>query len=131
MRTYDVATIANSLSCPNKWVDNVLSRHTLPGVIRARQGISRQVSFEGLVHLALVQALVSEMALPLDRAVRLAVALCATGGRTAGTGWCELRVDLDRLRGNLALALRDAVETTARPKRGRPPLERGGAGTNP
>lgn len=120
MRSYHVATVAASLACSAKWVDNVLSRHALPGVVRARQGISRQVSFEGLVHLAVVQALVSEMGMPTESAVRLAVELCASGGESARGSRCAIRVDLERLRSDLALALREAVETAVPPKRGRP-----------
>lgn len=124
MRSYDVGTVAAALRRSTKWVDNVLSRHAMPGVVRARQGVSREVSFDGLVHLALVNALVSEMAVPVERAVRLAVSLCATGGQARQGPWCHVRVDIERLRGDLALALRDAVETAIQPRRGRPPSRR-------
>ena len=72
MRSYHVATVAVALECPTKWVDNILSRHELPGVTRERQGISRRVSFEGLVHLGLVQALTADLGLPFAAAVRFA-----------------------------------------------------------
>lgn len=120
MRSYHVATVAVALSCPAKWVDNVLSRHTIPGVVSERQGVSRQVTFDGLVHLAVVQLLVDKLALPVERAVHFARALCTGEGETSAGNWCSVRIDLEALRRDLTAALREAVEIAAPPRRGRP-----------
>lgn len=120
MRSYHVTTVAVALSCPSKWVDNVLSRHELPGVIHQRQGISRQVSFDGVVHLAIVQELVEEVGLPVERAVRFARVLCADDGVAPAGVRCALHIDLHALRRDLTIALREAVEIASPPRRGRP-----------
>lgn len=124
MRSYHVATVSVALSCPTKWVDNVLSRHELPGVVRERQGITREVSFEALVHLAVVQTLIDELALPVERAVHLARELCARDGTTAIGEHGTLRIDLGAVRADLTAALREAVEIATPPRRGRPPRRR-------
>ena len=48
-RAYTVGTAALALDVPTKWLDNVLSHHSVPGVVQERQGVSRKVSLEGVL----------------------------------------------------------------------------------
>jgi hypothetical protein len=127
VRAYTVTTVAVALDVPSKWVDNILSHHTLPGVTRAHQGIPRRLNEEAVIVLELVLRLREGLALPAPRAVAIAATL-VKGSRplahhTVAPG-SELIVDIDSITRDVRLRLADAVESAPVPVRGRPPQAR-------
>ena len=120
-RAYTVGTVALALAIPTKWVDNVLSHHTLVGVVQKRQGVSRKVNLEGVLHLALAINLIQDLQVPTSNALRLASLLTETGGNYHTKAGIAIAVDLPRTRAHLESRLAEAVEVAPIPKRGRPP----------
>lgn len=127
-RSYDVAAAAFIADAPTKWVDNLLSRHRIVGVEQHRQGVTRRVSFDGVVVIAAVWILVRELELSVAAAVALAHRLTtAEDGRlTYGEGTLTVAVDRESLRAFVHTRLADAVEGAPRRRRGRPPGARPG-----
>lgn len=131
MRAYTVATAALALDVPVKWLDNVLSHHTVPGVARGRQGLQRRLSADATVILAVARAIHRELGAPIGKALQLAVELLpaqserdfADAGSSVGKH-VRLAVDVDAVRSIVESRLREAVEFGAAPPRGRPPLRR-------
>lgn len=124
MRAYTVTTVAVALDVPAKWVDNLLSRHTLPGVTRSRQGVPRRLTEEAVIVLELVLRLTEELAIPSPRAVTIAASLVKGSrplARHAAGEASELVVDIDSIAREVNRRLADAVEFAPVPVRGRPP----------
>jgi hypothetical protein len=124
MPAYTIAATAVTLGVSRKWLDNVLSHHTVPGVLQTRQGIVRRVTPEGLLNLELAARLNRDLSLPLGRALSAAAQLInAEGGEVALGDKPPLRiqVDLAALRRGLNTRLERALEITPSPRRGRPP----------
>lgn len=119
-RAYTVGTVALALSIPKKWVDNVLSHYVVGGVVQRRQGVSRKVSLDGVVNLALAANLIQDLEIPTPNALRLAAMLTAAGGHHRTKAGIGIQLDLPRLRAALEARLAEAVEITPIPKRGRP-----------
>ena len=122
MRAYTVATVAVALDVPAKWVDNVLSHHTIPGVDRARQGIARRLTIEAVTVLEIALRLSRTFGMPVAAALHIAQSI--TGSKaltpTFGEGDCSLTVDTAAVRAHVAARLADAVEFAPLPRRGRP-----------
>jgi hypothetical protein len=120
-RAYSVRITALTLGVPPKWVDNVLSHHTIPGVVSQRQGVERTVSDPGIRTLELVRLLVQELDVPIASAVQIATSIVASHESAFRTpSGMELRVDIDAIDRRMRDRLMDAVEATPRPRRGRP-----------
>ena len=121
-RSYDVAAAALTLDVPIKWVDNLLSRHRIPGVEQARQGVTRRLSQHAITSIALVWILCEELGLPVGRAVHLAVRMTTTEDATLTFGEGSLVLGFDRatVARRLAVRVADAVESAPRRPRGRP-----------
>ena len=120
-RAYTVGTVALALAIPTKWVDNILSHHTLEGVVQQRQGVSRKVTLEGVLQLALTINLIQDLQVPTPTALRLAALLTEAGGEHRTKAGLGIDVDLPRIQAHLERRLAEAVEITPIPKRGRPP----------
>lgn len=120
-RAYTVGTVALALSTPTKWVDNILSHHVLTGIVQRRQGVSRKVSLEGVLHIALGLLLIQDLGLPTPTALRLATLMIETGGQHRTPTGIRIELDLTRIRANLETSLAHAVEIAPIPRRGRPP----------
>lgn len=123
--TYDVRTVALTIDMPIKWVDNVLSHHRLPGVSGGRQGVLRQVSPNGLLAIEITRMLSVEVRLPQSDAARAAtLALELRAGDDArvpiGAG-VVLVLPLADIEARLRVRIVEAVESTPRIPRGRPP----------
>lgn len=118
MRAYTVATVAVALGVATKWIDNVLSHYTIPGVTQSRQGVARRLTGEAVSVLEIALRLTRGFGIPLRRSLDLAAGL-VKGGNSPTDG-CELRVDVPAIRGEVATRLREAVEYTPVPRRGRP-----------
>jgi hypothetical protein len=119
-RAYTVGTVALALDVPSKWLDNILSHHRVPGVVQARQGVSRKVTPEGLLQLALAVRLIGDLGIPAANALQLAGAISATNGIYSTPSGIGLSLDLNQLRSKLETRLAQAVEIAPVPRRGRP-----------
>jgi hypothetical protein len=119
-RAYTVATAALALDMPPKWVDNVLSHHTVPGIVQERQGVARKLSIDGLLVLAITTLVIQELGVPLPKAIAIAEGLLREKGRYESPQGFSLILDLSTFRANLLERLENAVETAPVPRRGRP-----------
>jgi hypothetical protein len=119
-RVYTIATAALTLETSMKWLDNVLSHNRVFGVEQQRQGVSRRLTVEGLVGLALAILLVRELGLPIAKAIAVAENLAKNEGRYNASRGLMLMLDLSSFRTDLLERLENAVEIAPVPKRGRP-----------
>jgi len=125
-RAYTIATAALALGTSVKWLDNVLSHNRVLGVTQKRQGISRRLTVEALLVLALVVLLIQELGLPTSKAITLAEDLLSNDGRYSAQQGLNLGLDLSSFRVQLLEKLENAVEIAPGPKRGRPPRNKTG-----
>src|ERR1700693_1417931 len=125
-RAYTIATAALALGTSIKWLDNVLSHNRVPGVAQERQGISRRLTVEGLLLLALAVLLIQEFGLPTPKAIALAEELAKNEGRYIAERGLNLGLDLASFRVQLLESLENAVEIAPVPRRGRPPRNKTG-----
>ncbi|MEO8575501.1 MAG: hypothetical protein ABI556_02320 [Gemmatimonadales bacterium] len=124
MRAYTVAAVAVTLKVPAKWIDNVLSHHSVHGVIQARQGVTRRLSPQAVTILAIALQLVRSASLPLSRALDIAQRAVQAGtpeARVQLSPSVGLVVDTSAIRTETSARLAEAVEIAPRPRRGRPP----------
>jgi hypothetical protein len=123
-RTYSVRLIALTIGCGEKWVDNLLSHHTLAGVTQSRQGVERRVSDEGLVIIAATRMLAAELGMPLSKAVRVCTEAFRSRGVTDGAvvvgSGISVSIAFGAIESLLRARLVEAVETLGRVARGRP-----------
>ena len=124
-RAYTIATAALALGMPIKWLDNVLSHNRVAGVAQERQGISRRLTMEGIIGLAITVLLVRELGLPTAKAIAIAEGLAKNEGRHTSQGLI-ITLDLPSFRSELLARLENAVEIAPIPKRGRPPKSKTG-----
>lgn len=116
------------VDAPLKWVDNVLSHHDLPGVVRANRGVARQIDDAGLLALALCRLLSTQLGVPL--ALAAVIARDAVTSRAAKAGRLEIapgltvNLALDDIERGIRSRIDDASEAVAHVRRGRPPLRR-------
>ncbi len=127
MRAYTVATVAATLGVTPKWLDNVLTRFPVRGVIQSRQGVSRRLAPQAVVTLHLANELVRSTGMPLRQALGIAERVEANEGKgKEGHSSIELfaaaylSVDLTATTTEISRRLAEAVEITPVPKRGRP-----------
>lgn len=120
-RAYTVGAVALALDVTAKWIDNVLSHHTVRGVAQERQGVSRKVSLEGLLQLALAIILIEDLEIATSSALSLANTLTDSGGSLKTPAGITIDLDLAAIRARLETRLAQAVEIAPVPRRGRPP----------
>lgn len=121
MRAYTVATAAVTLQMPPKWIDNVLSHHSINGVAKSRQGVARRLTPQALLSLEIAIRLSEALSIPTARALQLAHELLQEpSGSRAGKG-ITLALDLESIKSDLGERLAHAVEIAPLPRRGRPP----------
>lgn len=120
MRAYTVATAAVTLGMPPKWLDNVLSHHSIDGVTRSRQGVPRRLAPRAVLTLEIAIRLSEVLSIPTARALDVAQNL--TQGASASTveKGVTLTLDLESIKADLGERLAHAVEIAPLPKRGRP-----------
>jgi hypothetical protein len=105
---------------PAKWVDNVLSHHSITGVAKARQGIARRLTPHAILNLEVAIRLSDTLSIPTARALELARELMErTGELSTGKG-ITLTLDVEAIRADLCERLAHAVEIAPLPRRGRP-----------
>ena len=122
MRAYTVATVAVTLGVTPKWLDNVLTRFPIVGVIQSRQGISRRLGHQAVVTLHLAKELIRTLGMPLGEAISLAERAGSMEGiaSIALFSSTSLTVDMAATYRDVNERLAQAVEVTPVPKRGRP-----------
>lgn len=125
-RAYTVGTVALALDILPKWIDNVLSHHTVPGVAQKRQGVSRRVSLEGVLRLGIANLLMEELGVQTANAINLAGSLTSTDGNYRTPAGLALHLDLAAIRADFEARLGQAVEIAPVPRRGRPPSSKTG-----
>jgi hypothetical protein len=125
-RAYTVATAALALDVPAKWVDNILSHHTVSGVDQQRQGVTRKLSIDGLLVLALTTFLIQELGAPAPKAIGIAEALLGNDGRYESPRGLSLILNLSAFQTSLLERLENAVEMAPVPRRGRPAANKTG-----
>jgi hypothetical protein len=89
-------------------------------VAQERQGISRRLTVEGLLVLALVVLLIQELDLKTSKAIKVAEGLAKNEGRYIARQGLNLELELPSFRTHLLERLENAVEIAPVPKRGRP-----------
>ena len=125
-RAYTIATAALALSTPVKWLDNILSHHQVTGVMQERQGVTRKLTVDGLVVLALMILLIQDLGLAAARAIAVAEEISKNEGRYRSPQGLILEFDFPSFRARLLERLENAVEIAPIPKRGRPPTDKTG-----
>ena len=125
-RAYTIATAALALGTTAKWLDNVLSHNRVTGVAQDRQGVSRRLTVEGLLVLALTALLIQELGLPTSKAIGVAQDLASNQGRYIARQGLNLELDLLSFRAQLLERLESAVEIAPIPTRGRHPTNKTG-----
>ena len=126
MRAYTVATAAVALRVNPKWIDNVLSHHTVKGVTQSRQGIARRLTEEAVSVLEIALQLSRAFGVPIAQGLEISQSMIAAGTtdpHCAGDH-CLLTVDAAGVRRHVAARLADAVEYAPIPRRGRPRITR-------
>ncbi len=125
-RAYTIATAALALGRPIKWLDNTLSHIKVSGVQQQRQGVSRRISIDGLLTLAIATLLIDDLGIQLADAIELAEKLASNGGAYATVRGVTLSLNLETVRAPLLERLENAVEIAPVPRRGRPPKTKTG-----
>ena len=121
MRLYSVAVASVAIGAPEKWTDNLIAHHDLPGVQSRARGVARGISWPALVHIALIRELHLEVGCSVRDALVLAAALIASSGSRVATGsHLTIAFDRERFERELHRHLVDALESAPRPRRGRP-----------
>jgi hypothetical protein len=122
MRLYDIAIAALAIGAPRKWTDNVLSQYNLPEVVSVRQGVARRIPYQGILRLAIIRELHTELGIGVATAVHFASILLDSGqDAVLHTGQIRVSIDLTSLRKALDQRLALALESTPSRPRGRPP----------
>jgi hypothetical protein len=125
-RAYHVDVARHASGTEARWVENLLTRFAIPGVISAGQGASRRISNLGIYHVALVSRLVRTMGISLEAASTLAVRLLAApaGEPIALLAELELRFDRMAFVASIDALIAEGAELTVPRHRGRPRRER-------
>lgn len=124
MRGYTVAAAAFALKVTPKWIDNLLSRHTVPGASRQRQGISRRLSPHSILIIDLAIRVNEAFGSPMPHAIEIAQALVGSGDASRQYQVAHhftLSADIPEIEAELIGLLSHAVEVAPSPTRGRPP----------
>jgi len=125
-RVYHVEIARHAADADPKWVDNLLSHFSVPGVENARQGVARRVTLSGVYHIALIRRLNRELGLSVSSAVALASRLLASDAARASVApGLELHIDRSAFERDVDRRVSESVESSSRPRRGRPPRRRG------
>jgi hypothetical protein len=108
-----------------KWLDNLLSRHSLPGVDRDRQGVERRISDEGMLAVELCRILNLELGVSLSQAAEIATHCLRTAtdselSYTTPSGM-TLSLSVGSTRARLRERTMEAVEMVGATPRGRRP----------
>ena len=121
-RAYSLRLIALTTGVDGRWLDNLLSRHQIPGVSRQRRGVERRINDEALLAIELVRVLNLELGVSMATAVAVAAHMLApqSAGMYRTTSGLTLTLSIAELRQRLRARLLESLEFVARIPRGRP-----------
>jgi hypothetical protein len=128
---YTVAVAAFAVGVHDKWIDNLLSHHELPGVIASRQGVPRIITGAGLMAIELVRIMTDELGMTTPAACAIARAVLGNAEPALNyhtRSGIALHFPLPDLERSLQERLRDAIDAVPRRARGRPPGKKKNAG---
>ena len=115
MRLYSVAVASLAIDAPLKWTDNLIAHHDIPDVRSRTRGVARGVSWAGLVRIALVRELQSQLGCGVREAVALSDALLQSPSGSQQVGrWSTLAFDRRALEQDLQRRLAEALESAPR-----------------
>ena len=125
MRAVTTGTAAFALGVTKKDLDNILSRYSVRGFERSRQGLARRLSLASIEQVALAIDLTRDFSIPTPTALLLAEEALSSheGVITSPGGHLAIHADLDRIRRDLQAKLTEAIEHVIPPRRGRPPVK--------
>lgn len=127
-RAYTVAVTALIVGVDAKWLDNLLSRHQLPGVNKRRQGVQRSITEIGLLAIESCRVLNLELGVSLSRAAAITMAALDAKEpevlRVETESGLVITWSLVAARQRLRARIPDAVEQVPMLARGRPPGRR-------
>jgi hypothetical protein len=122
MPFYNSLSVSTALNVSPKWLDNLLSHHSIAGVQQAKQGIPRRLSTEAIEIIAIARSLTEATNLPMLSALTLAHSLCTTQDASVDlTPFLSISLNIHHFRQSLTQHLAHATEITPQPSRGRPP----------
>ena len=121
-RTYHTDVIAFAARADAKWIDNLLSKFAIPGIVGGRQGVSRTASVDAVYRVALIHLLNRDAGIPVALAVATTASLLSSEGDAVSLGAEFLRLELDgsAFRAAIDQRLTEASEALAPARRGRP-----------
>ena len=127
-RSYTARVTALVVGVQPKWLDNLLSRHALPGVSRSRQGVERRISDEGMLAVELCRIFNLELGVSLRQAAEIATqglrSATDSEWRYTTSSGLVLSLPIPATRARLRDRMVDAIEIVAAASRGRPPIRR-------
>jgi hypothetical protein len=128
MRSYHVAAAALAVGRPAKWIDNLLSHHSIPGVIGGRRGTARQISADAVARISIVSAL-CQASMGTAKAVDVTNALFDQNAPVGLTPDLRLSLDIGAHQVAVDRALASVSEYAVPARRGRPIAKRKDRGT--
>ena len=128
MAAYSIATTALALDIERKRLENILSRHDIPGTRQGRQGQARRLTREAVVNLAAIVQLENVLSIPAPVAAELVrkgreLPRDVAGAVQLARGAVALLIDFAAIERALLAQLSAALEMAPRPRRGRPRRE--------
>ena len=125
MPVYDMSAAAQAADFDLKQLDNLLSRNSLPGVDKRRQGIARRLTPDTIVVIRLAKELADALQTSVGSMLAVATDIEQTESDEVRLGpFLTLRIDRAALRASTLERLDSAVEIVGRRPRGRPPRQR-------
>src|SRR5688572_30447845 len=99
-RSYSLRLVALTTGVDGRWLDNLLSRHQIPGVSRQRRGVERRINDEALLAIELVRILNLELGVSMATAVVVAAHMLApqSAGMYRTTSGLTLTLSIAELR---------------------------------
>src|SRR6478736_5134182 len=94
-RLYHVDIAAHAAQADLKWVDNLLSHFSIPGVDGGRQGSARRISPDGIHHVSLVRILTRDFEIPVRSAVVAAEQLLSSEAAESSDGFVSFALNRD------------------------------------
>ena len=121
-RVYHIDVAQYVTRADARWVDNLISRFSLPGVEGAGRGASRRLTETAIQHIALISVLSADLGLPLTLAVPLAESLLSgTESELAAGAWIRFTFKRAEFLQHIDGLIAEGVEALTPTRRGRPP----------
>ena len=122
MPVYDMSAAAQAADFDLKQLDNLLSRNSLPGVEKRRQGVARRLTPDTVIVIRLAKELADGLRTSVGSMLPIANDIERAKSDEVRLGpFLTLRIDRAALRGSTLERLDSAVEIVGRRPRGRPP----------